>query len=154
MSWSAALTALETALTTAATTVNALDTAKEPFVCRPGEPFGGLSRQLRYWYEGDQESIGGNTLTKENVEEKVTIRWYWPILNRDDRWTSDLEVQLQAANRATQSALLGDAHLGENCIALRIDDTSTGWQQVGEAWIRVLSIPIRIEMVDVATIAN
>lgn len=154
MSWSGALTALEVALTSAAATVNALDTAKEPFVCKAGEPFGGLSRQLRYWYDGDQEGVISNTLTAENVDERITIRWYWPVLNRDDSWISDLEVQLQAANRATHAALMADNHLGENVTATRIDDTSTGWQQVGEAFIRVLTIPIRLGMVDVSTIAN
>lgn len=154
MTWAGALTALETALTTAAATVNALDTAKDPFRVRRGEPFSLLARQVAYWYEGDQESGGGNTLTAENVDEKVTVRWYWPVLNRDDTWVAALEVQLQAANRATQSALLGADHLGGNCIALRIDSTSAGWQNVGEAWVRVLTIPIRIEVVDVATIAN
>jgi len=152
MTWAGALTALEVALNAAAATVNALDATKEPFVCRAGEPFGGIERQLRYWYDGDQEA--GNTLTRENVEERVTIRWYWPVVNRDTRWISDLEVQLQAANRATHAALLGDDHLGEHAIALRIDDTSTGWQQVGELFIRVLTIPIRIDMAEVSTIAN
>ena len=154
MSWAGALTALEAALTTAAATVNALDTSKEPFVPHAGEPFGGVSRQLRYWYEGDEEGVIGNTLSSESVDEKITIRWYWPVLNRDDRWISDLEVQLQAANRATNAALNADNHLGENVTATRIDETTTGWQQVGEAWIRVLTIPIRLGMVDVSAISN
>ena len=154
MSWSGVLTTIDTHLATAAGVVNALDTDKEPFDVRRGEPFGALKRQVAYWYNGDQESGGGNTLSAENVEEKVVIRWYWPVLNRDDNFSSYIETQLRAANRATHSALLGDDHLGENCTALRIDDTSAGWQNVGEAWLRVLTIPIRIEMVDVATIAN
>ena len=153
MSWAGAIAALDANLETACGVLNTAYPNLEPFTAKPGEPFSALHRQVRYWYEGDQEAR--NTLNAENVEEKVTIRWYWPVLNRDDSWISDLEVQIQAANRATHSALLGDAHLGENCIALRIDDTSTGWQQVGtDAWLRVLTIPIRIEMVDVATIAN
>ena len=47
-----------------------------------------------------------------------------------------------------------DDHLGENVTATRIDETTTAWQQVNEAWIRVLSIPIRLEMVDVSVISN
>jgi hypothetical protein len=152
VTWAGALTALEAALTSAATTVNALDPHKEPFTCAAGEPFSPLKRQVRYWYMGDQEA--GNTLTRENVEEKLTIRWYWPVLNRDDSWVSDLEVQLQAANRATHAELLLNAHLDEHVIALRIDETTTGWQQIGEAWIRVLNIPVRLDMAEVSVIAN
>lgn len=152
MSWSGVLSTIDTHLATAAATVNALDTTKDQFQVRRGEPAQILSRQVAYWYEGDEEAR--NTLSAANVEERITIRWYWPVLNRDAAWASYVESQMQAANRATQTALYGDAHLGENCIALRIDRTSAGWQQVGEAWVRVLSIPVRIEMVDVATIAN
>jgi hypothetical protein len=152
VSWAGALTALETALTAAAATVNALDTNQPPFAVHAGEAPFSLDRQLRYWYEGDQEA--GNTLTRENIEEKITIRWSWPVLNRDDRWISALEVQLQAANRATHAALLGDTHLGENTIALRIDDTRAGWIQKSEAWNRTLDIPIRLDMAEVSTIAN
>jgi len=155
VTWAGAVAALDTALTSAAATVNALDTSKEPFDVHPGEPFAKLSRQVRYWYDGDQESTsGGNTLTRENVEERITIRWYWPVINRDDAWLGAVETQMQAANRATHAALLGDAHLGEHAIALRIDDTSTGWQAVGEAWLRTLDIPIRIDMAEVSTITN
>jgi hypothetical protein len=155
MTWAGAISALETALTTAAATVNALDTSKEPFDVKGGPPFSATSRQVRYWYEGDQESTsGGNTLTRENVEERITIRWYWPVISRDDAWQTAIEIQLQAANRATHSALLGDAHLGEHAIALRIDETTTGWESVGEAWLRTLDIPIRIDMAEVSVIAN
>jgi hypothetical protein len=152
MTWAGALTALEAALNTAAATVNALDTSKEPFDVHAGESLSALTRQIRYWYMGDEED--GNTLSSENVNEKVIVRWHWPVPNRDDRWIGDLEVQLQAANRATHAALLADTHLGEHAIALRIDDCTTGWQQVGEAWVRVLSIPIRIELAATAVISN
>lgn len=152
MTYAGAIAAVQTALTAAATTVNALNTNAEPFVAAPGEPFSALKRQVRYWYEGDQES--GNTLTRENIEERITIRWYWPVMNRDDRWISDLETEMQVANRATQTQLLANTHLDEHTIALRIDSTTTGWQQVGEAWIRVLTIPVRLDFAEVATIAN
>jgi len=152
MSWAGALTALEVCLNGAAAYINALDTGKEPFECKRGEPFSPLKRQVRYWYLGDQEAR--NTLTAENVDEKIMVRWYWPVLNRDDRWVSDLEVQVREANRATHAAIYADDHLGENVTATRIDETTTAWQQVNEAWIRVLSIPIRLEMVDVSVISN
>jgi hypothetical protein len=153
VTWAGAISALDTALETAAATVSALAPSQEPFSVAPGEPFSALKRQVRYWYEGDQEAR--NTLSAENVDERVTIRWYWPVMNRDDRWISDLETQMQAANRATHANILGNAHLDEHCIAVRIDDSTTGWQQIGsDAWLRVLTIPIRIEMVDVSAIAN
>ena len=146
MSWAGVLTTIETHLATAAATVNALDAGKDPFRVRRGEPTSLMSRQVAYWYEGDQASrTGGMTLGKNNIEEKVTIRWYWPVLNRDDTWTAALEVQLQAANRATQGPLLGDVTLGGNSIALFLGDTATGWQSVGEAWVRVLTIPLFVD---------
>lgn len=147
MTWAGVLTALDTDLAAAAAVVNALDTSKDPFSVLRGEPAGILARRVAYWYEGDQESsTGGRSFGKNNVEEKVTIRWYWPVLNRDAQFSSYVEGQMQAANRATASALLGDSQLGGNAIGLAIDTTSAGWQQVGEAWVRVLSIPIRIDM--------
>lgn len=147
MSWSGVLTALDANLTTAAGVVNALDAGKEPFTVRRGEPASILSRQVAYWYEGDQESTtGGRTLGKNNVQERVTIRWYWPVLNRDSAFASYIEGQMQSANRATQAALLGDSLLGGNAIGVDIQQTTAGWQQVNEAWVRVLSIPVHIDM--------
>jgi len=155
MSWAAALTALETNLTAAAAVVNALDPGKDPFVVHAGEALSALQRSLRYWYDGDQESsTGGRTLTRNNVQEKVTVRWYWPVMNRDDKWISQLEVQLEAANRATQAALYGDSLLGDNAIGLEVLETSTGWQQVREAWVRVLTIPVLIDMAWTEVIAQ
>jgi hypothetical protein len=147
MSWAGVLTTIDTHLATAAGVVDALDTRQEPFDVRRGEPFGALKRQVAYWYNGDQESTsGGRTFGKNNVEEKLVIRWYWPVLNRDDNFSSYIETQLQAANRATQAALLGDGTLGGNSIDLTIESVTAGWQSVGEAWIRVLTIPLLVDM--------
>lgn len=151
MSWSGVLAALDSDLALAAAVVNALDPAKDPFVVARGEAISAIERRLRYWYDGDQESAtGGRTLGKNNVQEKVTIRWYWPVVNRDDRWVSDLEGQLQAANRATQKYLLADSHMKsggtEHAIGVSFDGGSAGWQQIGEAWIRVLSLNVLIDM--------
>lgn len=159
-SWAGALAAIQADLVLAAAVVNALDTTKDPFAPAPGEALSAIDRRLRYWYEGDQESTtGGKTLGKNNVQEKVTIRWYWPVVSRDDHWISDLEGQLQAANRATQKYLLLDEHLKnagtENCIGLEVGPGTTGWQNVGEAWIRVLTVPLLVDMAwteDIATL--
>lgn len=149
--WAGALAAIQADLTLAAAVVNALDANKEAFVPAPGEAISAIERRVRYWYDGDQESsTGGKTLGKNNVQEKVTIRWYWPVVNRDDRWISDLEGQLQAANRATQKYLLLDEHLKntgtENAIGIEVGPGSAGWQNVGEAWIRVLTLPLLVDM--------
>ena len=148
MSWSGVLSTLDSHLATAAAAINALDATQEPFIVRPGgEPFSAVARQVSYWYEGDQESTtGGNTFGKANRMEKLTIRWYWPMLSRDPVFATRVEVQMEAANRATQAAIMGDDHLGENAIATFIEETTAGWQQVSEAWIRVLTIPIRIDL--------
>lgn len=150
-SWAGALAAVKADLTLAAADVNALDTAKDPFAPLAGEAPSAIERRLRYWYDGDQESTtGGKTLGKNNVQEKLTIRWSWPVVSRDDTWTSNLETQLQAANRATQKYLLLDEHLKsagtENAIGLEVGPGSAGWTQVGEAWIRVLTLPLLIDM--------
>jgi len=146
MSWAGALTTLDTHLATAAAAIDALYPTKEKFDVRRGEPSNVLRRQVCYWYEGDQASrTGGMSFGKNNIEEKVTIRWYWPVLNRDDAFVSEIEVQLQLANRATQAALLGDALLGGNSIALFLGDTTAGWQNVGEAWVRVLTLPLFVD---------
>lgn len=150
MSWSGVLSTVHTHLTTAGASLSPTIT-----LIRRGEPFSSLERQIAYWYDGDQESTtGGNTLTRVNIQERLTIRCYWPVLNRDAQWMSDIEVQVQAANRAIQSALWGDAHLGENAIGLDIGNTQAGWQPVGEAWIRVLTIPVLVDLAETEVIAN
>ena len=157
--WAGALAAVQADLVLAAADVNALDTGKDPFAPLPGESISAIERRLRYWYDGDDDSgLVKATLTRNSVAEKLTIRWYWPVVNRDDRWISDLEVQLQAANRATQKYLMLDEHLKnagtENAVGLHIPGGTTGWQNVGEAWIRVLTIPLFISMVDTEVIGT
>ncbi len=151
MTWAGALAAVKADLTLAAAVVNALDTAKDPFAPMPGEAPSVIERRLRYWYEGDQESTtGGKTFGKNNVQEKLMIRWSWPVVSRDDQWTENLEIQLQTANRATQKYLMLDEHLKsggiEHAIGLEWSGGVAGWQNVGEAWIRVLSLSILIDM--------
>ena len=147
MSWSGVLTTIDTHLATAAGVVNALDTGKEPFDAMRGYPKSLIRRQVTFWYEGDQESTtGGKTFGKNNIQERIHIRWYFPILSREEAFVSGVEVQIQAANRATQAALLGDSLLGGNCIGLEIQNTTTGFVNVNEAWVQVLDIPVLIDM--------
>lgn len=157
-SWAGALAAVQADLVLAAADVNALDASKDPFVPAPGEAISAIERRLRYWYDGDGEGLVGMTLSRNSVGEKLTIRWYWPVVNRDDRWISDLEVQLQAANRATKKYLMLDEHLKnagtENAVGLQLGDGAAGWQNVGEAWIRVLTVPLVISMVDTEVVGT
>lgn len=151
MSWTGVLDTIGTHLTTAGATITPPITK-----VRRGEPFHVGIKTLAYWYDGDQESeTGGNTVGGvTNIQERVTIRGYWPVPTRDDPRADALEVELQAVNRAIQAALWGDAHLGENCIGLDIGNTSAGWQQWGEAWARVLTIPLIVDMANVETISG
>ena len=159
-SWAGALAAVQADLVLAAADVNALDPSKDQFVPAPGESISAIERRLRYWYDGDGEenALVKMTLSRNSVAEKLTIRWYWPVVNRDDAWISDLEVQLQAANRATQKYLMLDEHLKnagtENSVGLYLPGGTTGWQNVGEAWIRVLTIPLYVSMVDTEVVGT
>jgi hypothetical protein len=151
MSWAGALAAIQADLVLAAAVVNALDTGKDAFTPYPGDALSAIERRLRYWYLGDQESdTGGKTLGKNNVQERIKIRWSWPIVNRDDPWTAALELQVQAANRATQKYLLLDEHLKnagtENAIGLSWKGGEAGYTQVGEAWIRILDLDVLVDM--------
>jgi len=157
-SWSGVLASIQADLVLAAAVVNALDTGKDPFVPAPGENPSAIERRVRYWYDGDGDGLVGMTLGQNSVGEKVTIRWYWPLVNRDDAWMANLEVQLQAANRATYKYLLADTHLKnagtENSPGIQVGPGTTGWQNVGEAWIRVLTVPLIVTMVDTEPIAT
>lgn len=157
MSWDGAIDRIGVHLDAARAAVNATYGDRDPFsATHLGEPFGALTKQVAYWYDGDQESTtGGNTLGQQNVEEKLTIRWYVPVLNRSDgTWRGETERILRACNRETQTRLMGDAHLQQSdVIGLSTPGGTAGWQQVGEAWIRVLTIPLFVDMPWVAAIA-
>jgi hypothetical protein len=142
VSWTGVLTAVNGHLVTVGAALDPPITA-----VRRGEPFSLLQPTLAYWYDGDQESsTGGRTLAQNNVEEKLIIRGYWTVPNRDDPKAAQIEDRLQLANRAIQASLWADVHLNGNCIGLAIASTSTGWQQWGEAWLRVLTIPVFVDM--------
>ena len=150
MTWAGAIAQLDSLLDQVKDDQNAAFPNSDPFtrVVR-GEPFSVMQRQIAYWYMGDQEShTGGPTLAKNNVDEILTIRWYWPVMNREPAWIGPVELEIREANRRTQAALLGDEHLGgqSDVLGVAIQSTSTAWQQVQDAWVRVLTIPIWIDM--------
>jgi hypothetical protein len=152
MTFADAVTVLQTHLVTAGASLS--DPIGSAQV-RAGEPSGLLARTIAWWYDGDQESnTGGRTLSENNVQEKVTIRVYWPVPSRDDPLALKLELAVREANRAIQAQLWGDAHLGGNCIGIAIDASTAGWQEQGSNWLRVLTIPLFIDMAWVEPIAT
>lgn len=153
------MTRLETLLDSARTDVNAtLGSGVAQFdSTQRGEPSNlTLFKGVAYWYEGFQESsTGGNSLTKVNIQEKITIRWYIPVISRDAGFAERQEDQMQAANAATLTQLWSDPHLSaapDVIGGLEITGSSTAWQAVNEQWSRVLSIPVLIDLSWVATI--
>lgn len=150
-SWAGVIAAIQSDLTLAAADVNAAFPKGAPFIPAPGIAFSALDRRLRYAYEGDQESdTGGRSLTQNNIQERLTVVWSWPVPNRDDPVTARLELEAEAANRATQKYIFADSHLKiagvENAIGVSTRGGSVGWTRVGELDVRVLTIEWLIDM--------
>lgn len=156
--WGDAMTTLEGLLDTARSDVNAaLGTGVSHFEeTRRGEPSNiTLFKGVAYWYEGFQESeTGGNSLAKVNIQEKVTVRWYIPVISRDAAFSERQEDQLQACNLATLIRLFGSVHLGQPTfvIGMSIINSTAAWQNVNDAWTRVLTIPVLLDCAWVADI--
>ena len=153
MAWSDLLSVLNAHLVTAGATLTPAIT-----YVRRGEPVSIPVDTIAYWYDGDQESsTGGNTFTKVNVGERITITVYFRVGDHKDSYDANLDERIRAANRAIQARLWGDTHIGENCIGLAIENTRTAWVQydVGppERWAKTLTIPIAVDMAETESIS-
>lgn len=147
MTWVGVISAINTNLETAAAS------ASIPLV-RQGEPDNLNTDCIYYEYAGDRESrTGGNTLTKTNVEERVRVTVLLRGSVRATAIDSSLEVRLRDAARACKAALWGDWSLGGNCIGLSVDDTETGWVNIGDQLARFAAFDLLIDLAEVDTIA-
>lgn len=157
MSYEGAIDRIVLHLNAARDAVNAAYPERDDFSrAIEGEPPSVSEKMVALMYGGDQESsTGGNTLTQQNIQEKLAIRWQIPLVNRTNaKWMSEVERTLRLCNRETQARLLGDAHLQQNdVIGLEITSSETAFLNVAEAWARILTIQLLVDMPWVAPIA-
>lgn len=149
MSWSGALAALQADLVAAGATLSPAIT-----IVRQGEPDSLNADVIAYEYGGDRESgTGGNTLSKTNIEERVTVTVYLRGSVRATTIDGSLEVRLREANRAIKNALWGDWSLGGNSIGISIEPSETAWALIGEQLARTVAFDIYIDLAEVDDIA-
>lgn len=151
MTFSGALTVLETHLVAAGAALSPAIT--DVGGGEPGVPPG---RAIRWWYEGDGEPkrMGApRTLNDEMVGERITVRAYWSVPTRDKAPSRALEVAIQLAVRQIRHRLLGDSTLGGNVTDLDVSGADVEWLSLGDAWWRVATVKLVLDMVDIDTIA-
>jgi hypothetical protein len=151
MSFSGALTTIGTHCTTAGTAL----TRTVADVGR-GEPATPPGPCIRFWYvgDGDPTRFAARTLKDVTVGERVMIRLYLPVSNRDSAPAQTVESDLQAFVVALKTALWGDSQLGGNCADLDVGAAETGWLLLdGGAW-RTVSVPLTLDLVGVYTLAQ
>lgn len=147
MTFAGALTTIGTHCTTAG---NALSPKLTDIGC--GEPEVPVGRCIRYWYNGDgpPARLGAQrTLGDQMVGERLSIRAYWPVAERDKRVLAALDADVQAFVRAIKHALIGDSQLGGNCTDLEAGDAEAGWLLLEGATWRIVTIPLVLDFVDV-----
>lgn len=153
MSWADVLTVYHAHLVTAGATL----TPQITTVVR-GEPSAvPLQATIAYWWGGRRESrTGGNTLTRVNLEEALVTEIYAPPDTvRLTNVNQTIEDYLYAAVFAVHAELWGDAHLGENAIAIAgLTETSTGWMERGNSLARMASFTTWVDLAEVHVIAN
>lgn len=146
MTWAGSISTLEGILTTAGGTA---------YTIQSGEPAVPPRQMIAWWYDGTGDyGLIAETLTDHPFGELVTIRAYWPVSNRSAGPSRTLESSVQALARGIVAGLEADRSLGENCAALIVNDASTGWLSVDNAWWRTLTIPIVIGFTDVEPISR
>lgn len=151
MSFAGALTVIQTHCTTAGTSLT--PTITDIGVGEPGTPPG---RCIRVWYEGDGAPVhlAERTLADISVGERVTVRAYWPVANRDKPLASALESDLQAFVVLIKTALIGDSQLGGNCADLDVGQADAEWLLLdGGAW-RTVTILLVLDFVGPYTLAQ
>jgi len=111
---------------------------------------------IAYWWGGRRESsTGGNTLTRVNLEEALVTEIYIPGSVRLPSELPVVEDYLHAAVFAIHDRLWGDAHLGENSIAIGgLTETSTGWVVVSGITARTATFTCWVDLAEVHVIAN
>jgi hypothetical protein len=151
MSFSGAVTQIETHAKAAATAVDSTFTDVQ--VAHP-VPKG---RSGRIFYIGDSESEragAARTLTTEMRAERVMVIYFWPLSTSGEDFANNIETQVIAVNQEVKTRLLGDSTLGGACNDLELGDTVTDFVQVGGGTYRTLEIEVMPTFLDAYPIAS
>ena len=145
MSWTAAITALEAHMLTAAPNHTQMG----------GEP-GIPQRKTAAWFytgSGDNDRIA-ETLTDHPFGEGVTVRFYWPVATRAAAPARTLEMDAREVTRALFAALEADRDLGGNVESLTINDATAGWLEADGAACRIVDVPLILGFTDTETVSR
>ena len=147
MSFSGALAVLDTHLVAAGTAITPTITDVSQ-----GER-SSMRRRIDYYITGigEPQRMGGHeTLTDWMFGVGVAIRIYIPVPDRSETLAANIEADLYAIVVDVLSRIAGDAKLGGNCVDMAINDLEFGWLNM-PGWLRVATIPIVLDFVEVIT---
>lgn len=147
-----------TALATLETILTAAGTAVTPRITdigagEPGVPPGTC---IRYWYagDGDPSRMARRTLNRESLGERITVRAYWPVPNRDKAPAAALEARVRALKVAIKTGINADIDLGAYCESVDVGDADAGWLQLDGGTWRTLTVPLVLDMTDTDPLAR
>jgi hypothetical protein len=110
---------------------------------------------LAYWWGGRRETVfGGNTLSKVSTDEALVTTLYVPDGIRLPNRNQTVEDYMHDVIFQIHDRLWGDAHLGENAIAIDISETTAAWALLSNITARTATFTCWAAMVDQHTIAN
>ncbi len=106
-------------------------------------------------YGGDEKE--GETLSNVMVWHRFEIRMYWRAIGDPGQLDAN-EIEMWNADRAIQAELRSDSTIGADVMDLQIDDSNTGYIEIGpedhSTWYRILTIPIKLLELEAEAIAK
>lgn len=154
MSWTGAITALETHMTSAGTAAAGTANTSQ-WTTWAGEPAVPPRKLVTWWYDGAGDNpLIAETLTDHPFAERVVIRWYIPVSNRSKEPSRTVETELRTAARQFIANVEGDRTLGDNCEVAVIEDGSAGWLAIDDGWWRTWTQPLLLSFTDTEPIAR
>lgn len=148
--WAKIKTLLETAGATVTPAITLVDR---------GAPSSMPQDMIRFWYDGNVSSpVMSDTLNRSQEGIALTIGVFLKAGAPGIEAEARLDERLEEIDAAIQSALLGDAYLGDfgagtnTTVHLLISDTSAAFGNIGGAAVRALEIPVVYTVADRHTI--
>ena len=144
MTWSGAITVLESHMAAAGTA----------FSQQGGESL--PARKTAAWYyTGTTDcALIPPTLTDHPYDETLEVRFYWPVSTRAAIPARTLENEVESVTRTFLARIFADIDLGANVEHVEVGDATAGWLDIdGSAW-RIVTIPLTLGFTDVEPIAR
>lgn len=108
------------------------------------------SRVIAAWYTGEGERT--RTMTQSMVAEEFQIRAYWKFPQSADA-AEDIETEIWTAKAEITNDFHADSDLGGDVGNMHFGDVTTGWIEIGNVTYRVLSLVLRLTLLNEETIS-